>query len=259
MKRKNILFVVLLVIGTCALATGVYRLRSGIPEKVEEKIFDAKEEYTKIVNAFANHTGTTYAVSGNIKLYDGEHPDTVKENTAFSFAQQGDKFYSVFGPFKVCSNGKYVVQVDTLTKSLSVSKINDQNKAMYKAQNPAAIINDLFNDTATFKVTAAVTTINAGSRKVSFINERTPNIKESAIIYDVKTYAVNNAEIIFWKNQLDHEPKKVWLAKVDYKPSGNQNVDFNKILESIVSISGKEEKIEPAEPYKNYNIRTGIN
>ncbi|HSC38899.1 MAG TPA: hypothetical protein VLD19_13550 [Chitinophagaceae bacterium] len=214
----------------------------------------AKDEYTRLVQQFM-HPDTVSIVTGTIRLFDGEHPESLKEKSDFIFARKGRSYYSKMSFMEIACNGKWLVQVDSLNKVLMIAGIHDSLQAMPLPPDMGGMVNKWFADTASFKVTGQVTGDDK-ERAITVRSDFNPEIQYFTLHYSPADYTVKAAEIRFWKNKMP-EPdssgrNKVWISKIEYRTDGLPDLDINNRMSRIFSV--KKGKVEPAAPYRDYQV-----
>jgi hypothetical protein len=214
----------------------------------------AKEEYAKLVQQFM-HPDSVSTVNGTVRLYDGEHPESVKEKTDFIFSREGGSYYSKMSFMEVAYNGKWYMQLDSLNKVLMVGGINDILPVAPQQPDMGGMVDKWFADTASFKVTGEVTGDDK-ERAITVHSDFNPEIQYFVLHYSPADYSVKTAEIRFWKNKMPETDSsgqnKVWISRIDYRSESHTALNISNRMKRIFSV--KKGKVEPAAPYSDYQV-----
>jgi len=214
----------------------------------------AKEEYAKLLQHFL-HSDSAMAIRGTVILYDGEHPDVLKEKSDFLSVRDGRSFYSKMSSVEIMYNGKYFAQADSVHKILMVAGVLEA-----LPDNPAqpaigGMVDRWFSDTASFKAAGAVSGDN-NERTITIYSDFNPNIQYFTLRYSPADYSVKGAEIRFWKsNRAETDTaagNKVWISRIEYGPVHAERPDVNKQMSRIFRV--EKHTVVPAPAYGDYRI-----
>jgi hypothetical protein len=231
MKKRRIILIVIVLLGL----TGFYAIArsndwfggSGGPA------IDAKEELRKLY-ALYSRQDTQLHIDGVIRLYDKEEKDALKETTPFSYHRSGRQSYSHLGYLFYFMDDSLMVQLDTMSRVITVSKISQQEQPTMQTGLP---FERFMHDSSTFRITATVEEEGA-LRKMTLTNDLDPNVKSSVIYYDPSTYVVKKAEIAWWKQAMvyskEDAEKKIWLAVMEYDHSADGGAGVKDRISEVI-------------------------
>lgn len=216
----------------------------------------AKEEYAKLVERFL-HPDSATVVSGTVALYDGEHPEVLKEKSEFLSVRDGRMFYSKMSSVEVMYNGQYFAQADSVNKLLMVAGVRE---ALSSAPvQPAAVggmADRWFSDTASFKVTGTVTG-DDNERTVTIHSDFNPEMQYFTLRYSPADYSIRGVEIRFWKNRRAEDDTlagrdKVWISRIEYRAVNGARPDINQRMSRIFRV--EKHTVVPTPAYGDYGI-----
>ncbi|MBV4358903.1 hypothetical protein [Pinibacter aurantiacus] len=250
MKRKGfkiLLIAVLSTAGVIALARTVYVKNDG---RKKLPSADLKEELRKMYSNTL--TDSTIGVAATIRLFDGENPTIKKEEKTFSFYKSGEKLYSRLDNMQTLSDGKIVVQLDTVNKFVVVAAASaGENMQMASP----LMLQQLVSDSALSSITGFVEEEN-GNHIATFSNPNTPQIKSCSFTYDTLRYAISKASMAWWKDGVATDTtnaKRVWLTNIDYKKVMDVKYDVDAMINEIVIV--KDNNVTLTEKYKDFQLR----
>jgi len=254
--KKKILILVLLTVTVSMLAVAgklIADIKVGHPRMDVPALPSAKEEYAKLMQKMMS-PGASIQLEGEISLYDGEHPDVVKEKSPFLFMLAGRNSYSRLSNQETFFNGKFLVQLDSLQRLLFITPVGDSAQYQANFSNPLSLTDRLFSDTASFKISGTVT----GDDRlphITIISDFNPEIQNFTVDYSPSDYSMKSAEIRFYKTgrrEADQDSANVWVSKIDYRESRMKYPDVNKMISRIFTVDG--DQIFPAVAYRDYKI-----
>ncbi len=252
MKKKVITGIVVLM-ATGLLAVAGNYLWSKFSGNEKPELPSLKDELSKIAAKY-DIENNGFTIKGDINLFDGENPGAVKEKTSFYFSKKGNQFCSQLSYQQTLCNGKVVLQADTVNKILIVSTISTE--ALAAAQKSVMPFDKMFSeDTTSFRISGTVSETGK-QRKVYFKNDYTPEVRSVSLFYDTLQYNVIKSEIEWWKDagavEENTKGNPVWITKINYEYLPFQDLNIDEKISRFVSI--KDNKAEPALPYKDYKI-----
>ena len=214
-----------------------------------------KDEYARLMRKFLQQDSAIH-LSGAVSIYDGEEPTIAKEKSTFISLRSGHSFYSSLSFQQTFSNGRFLVQLDSLHRILFVSSTSDSSKNPSAAPDPAGMIDKLFSDTASFKISGTVSGDDK-DRSIMIKSDFNPEIQSFTIRYSPIDYSLKSAEIRFWKNgqysgdsTTNHD--KVWISKIDYREYPAKELNIDSMINKVLVIRGNS--IEPTSAYKDYRV-----
>jgi hypothetical protein len=214
-----------------------------------------KEEFARLYDRL-NGKDSTLNLSGTIRLYDSETPNSIKETTPFSFTRSGSSFVSLLGSMQTMSNGHVFIQLDTTNRYLMVSPI-DEN-ALSSSAKAVMPFDALFSDTATFRMSGKVGG-SATERFIELTSDFSPEIKSMTIYYDPANYMITHAELQWWKNNMIPNNAKepdTWITKIQYSYPLFIGLDIEDKISDIITIN--KNTVEPAAPYRDYRFNSRL-
>ena len=221
------------------------------PGNAKDELPDAKEELRKLYTIYSKQD-TSFNINGMIRLYDKENKDVLKEQTTFSYSKKGKDVFNQIGYLQTFFDNSLVVQLDTVNKSIAVSKIEEGVQIPVQSGLP---FEKLMDDTSTFKISATVSEKNK-ERALTVISELNPEIKSSVIYYDPGTYKIKKVEIEWWKeamiNDQEEANKKIWLTIMEYTYPVSLGTSGPKSINEI--IVWKDGKANPTKAYEGYQV-----
>ena len=244
---------ILLAIGLLAIANKNKWWQPTQPIEPKKDSLSAKEEYMKLVNHFSL-VSSKLNMAGLIRIYDQENNGLLKETTPFSYIRNGGSYYLQFSYIKTFCDGKIIIQLDTVNRMISISKVDST------ASQPNMMgLDSYFSDTAKFKIMGSVEQ-NAGERTLLLKSDLNPELKSCSIIYDSGSYQIHSCVAEYWKdagaNGLGNDEKKTWLSKTQYRYQSFKGLPIEEMMVKVINIRGKE--IIPTEPYKDYKIGSNL-
>jgi hypothetical protein len=253
-KRRFIIpaIVVLVLSGLFAVA-GNYHWFGGIKNSSPTNLPDAKEELKKLYLLY-NRPDSSFNMEGTIRLFDRENKDAFKEETRFACYKQGKQYYSQLGYLQTFLSDTLVVQLDTVSKYITVSKISSSIRP--EAMQTVLPFEKYMEDTSTFKIEATVSEKD-NERSLLIKSDLTPGIKSYTVFYDPKTYRVKRIETEWWKqtatNDKEDDKNKSWLTVMEYNYPITSGLPVGERIKKI--IVKDHDKIVPGQDYKEYKIR----
>ncbi|MBP6589127.1 MAG: hypothetical protein KA229_03410 [Chitinophagaceae bacterium] len=253
MKRKGnivILVLILSLTGFFALATGRNWFGLGMNQGGNEER-DPKEEIKKLVAKYGK-LDTSISLKADILLYDRENKDILKETTPFSYERMKNQAAGQLGYLFTYITDSLSVQVDTVNKMITVSKIiQDVNAGLQKG-----LTLDQYLSQTGEKELKAIVTESKGIRKLSMESVADPRIKRSTLYYSPVSYLIVKAEIEWWKDAMfmgeNEEAKRTWLTVMEYK---YQPLSGTSIHDKIKNIIRPENGIfQTTNAYKGYQL-----
>jgi hypothetical protein len=251
-KNKILLLfiVVLMVSGVFALAASQHWLSN---RTNANDLPDGREELRKIYAAYFNKD-SSFNISGKIRLYDQERNGVFKEETGFHYVKKDGTYYYELGYLQTAFNGKIFVQMDSIARSITVSKIPDS--VLLKTAQSGFPLESFLTDTSAFKTNIALS--EKDKERTLLITTDNPDIKSFSITYDPLSYKIKQVQIEWWKKELpadeNQADKMVWLTKMEYRYASANSFSVEGFINKILTI--KEGEVVPADLYKDYQIQT---
>lgn len=215
---------------------------------------DGKEELKKIYAAYLDKD-SAFNISGKIRLYDEENNNAFKEETNFHYIKTGQQYYYELGYLQMAFDGHLFVQIDSLVKSVSVSKVPDS--ILLKTAQSGLPLESLMNDTSANKMNVTVSETNK-LRTLKLSTELNPDIKSFSITYDPLSYKILSAQIEWWKKESpvneSESDKMVWLTKMDYTYAPLHNFSVESFVNKVLKV--EKDNIVLSDLYKDYQIQT---
>src|ERR1700694_410517 len=202
---------------------------------------------------YERHQGshTSLNIPGQIRLYDAEQHNLLKEETPFSYERSGTKAYGRLGYLQTFVADSIVAQLDTINHRLALSKLGGTDNGIFPFEK-------LLKDT-TFKTSVTVED-RGGERSLSIASELSPEVRSCTVIYDAHTYEIRSAEMAFWKEGLvtkeSADQKKFWLAKISYRYGSVPPTGLERRIDGVVTV--RNSRIEGGAPYKNYSLSSNF-
>jgi len=211
---------------------------------------DAKEELRKLYARYAQ-SDSMMDVSGSILLYDEERNNALKETTGFRLVKKGSQLYTQLGYLQTLIDGEMVVELDTLNKYITVSRL--EKDVLHTMNNKVLMPEYMFGDTTELKVSAYVT----GEKKrrtLHLHSDLNPDVKSCRITYDSGSYRIYNTDIEWWKQGVvnDTTGHHAWMAHIDYVYQPFSELMVADKISQVIRFSGKEPVA--ADRYKDYEI-----
>jgi len=256
--KKKITFLMLLAITVSMLAIAGRIIKHRHDDDHMEKspaLPPARDEYAKLIQKFLA-PASAVRLSGEISLYDGGHPNMVKEKSTFTFIRNGQNVYSRLSFQETLFNGKFLVQVDSLHKLVFITPVRPGEQEQGVPGDPVGLTSKLFSDTATFKVSGSISG-DDNLRSIIITSDFNPEIQQLTIWYSPADYSMKMAEVRFYKNgRRDAEsvadPNELWISKVVYHEPPAKDPDVNERMGKIFTTHGHQ--IEPTAAYSNYRV-----
>ena len=252
-KRIFIIVIAVSVIALLAVA-GTVIYRSVYTAPASEDYPPLKEEYAKLCHRMQRDSA--FSIEGTILLYDSEYPNTVKEETSFSFVKNGRSFESVLGPMQVLSNGHLFLQLDTMNQYLLVAPLHDS--ALQLAKNSMMPFDEMFSDTAQFRINGKVG--GDGSEGfIEFSSDFNPEVKSMKVFYDPASYVVSHAEVVWWKNDMilnGQQTPDTWITRIRYRYPSYKDPGIESKIRNIITVT--DSIVEPATPYREYRFNSSL-
>jgi hypothetical protein len=256
--KKKIIILVLLTATVSMLAIAgklIVDNKGGHPRTDAPALPSAKEEYARLMQRIMS-PGSSLHMEGDINLYDGAHPDVVKEKSSFVCVQEGRNAYSRMSCQETFFNGKFLVQLDSLHKLLFITPVSDSAQNQPAFSDPLSLANRLFSDTASFKVSGTVTGDDR-LRHITITSDFNPEIQNFTVNYSPSDYSMKSAEIRFYKSGRREDvpgsdSTNVWISRINYRESRMKDPDVNSMISRIFTID--KDQIVPAVAYRDYKI-----
>ncbi|MFT3827199.1 MAG: hypothetical protein QM731_24950 [Chitinophagaceae bacterium] len=211
---------------------------------------DGREEYKKLYTRYTTDKDSL-AMEGIITLYDGEDAKAAREEQPFRFCRKDGKMYTQLGYVHTFYNGELLVQLDTVSRRIIISKTD--KKTVKKATQQQSL-DFMFADTSNFKLSSLVSG-NGVERTLTFTSDFNPEVKECRITYTPGTYTMKKADIQWWKEGAIRDTSavtSVWITHIEYKSWLVRNIDIDAMIAAIVSVKKKEVVLQPA--YSDYQL-----
>jgi len=256
--KKKIIILVLLAATVSMLAVAgklIADNKGGQSRTDAPALPSAKEEYARLMQKMMS-PGASLQLEGDIDLYDGAHPDVVKEKSSFLYLLAGRNSYSRLSCQETFFNGKFLIQLDSLHKLLFITPVSDSAQSQPAFSDPLSMANRLFSDTASFKVTGTVTGDDR-LRHITLSSDFNPEIQNFTVDYSPVDYSMKRAEIRFYKtgrkeDAAGSDSTNVWISKIDYRESRMKAPDVNKMISRIFTVD--KDQILPTVAYRDYKI-----
>jgi len=251
-KRKIIILIIGVVILSGVAIAGTRAGWFNTPV-INNELPDAKDEFERISDRMKADTSLNLA--GTITLYDGEKPAEVKEKATCRYIRKGYQFYSQLGYLQTFSDGKLIVQLDTVNQMIAVAKVATGKRERKRMMQPS--LDMLFDENADFGIIGKVTQTNEHERTIVLQSDFNPEVKSYALTYDPATYRVSGAVIQWWKDggaiKETMASNKVWISHIDYQQSPASDLDIHEAINNIITIN--KDGVAPALLYQAYQLQ----
>jgi len=257
-NRKSKVFMILsLVVFTGALVVaGRLMANKGHDHHKEEapELPSAKKEYALLMKKYLS-PASSVRISGIVSVYDGLHPDVLKEKSAFVYFRKEHAFYSRMSFQQTLCDGRFFVQMDSLNQVLLITPIADSMQQQL-FPDPMPMAEKLFGDTARFKMSGRVSG-DDNLRSITLTSDFNPEIQSFTIYYSPVDYTMKSAEVRFCKNGRPEsaapgDNDNVWISRIDYNTTTGSDIDVHAMIGNIFSVHGH--KLEPMPAYSNYRV-----
>lgn len=254
-NKKSFFIVAITILGIGLSAFAATKLWPGInADHKEQMLPNACEEYQRLVTNLMTQDDGLF-VQGNINLYDaGQTGEQPEEIVPFSYMRQGKMLSATLGPLTTLSNGSIVLQIDTVNKYIALAEA--QNGLEQFVTNSMMPIDKLLRDTSAFKFQLELSGLGA-NRMLSVRDEAMPEIKEWRIIYDTASYIIQKSEIDWRKGAAITGGKsddKLWTTAISYHFLKPRRFNPEEEMKKIIMV--KDNIVQPAESYSNYQLHT---
>lgn len=240
LKHKiSIAVLAVLLIGTGSVVIGKGWLGKEKTEKMELPY--ANSEWEKLVQRYRHlQQSTGLNLQGTIKLFEGENPDKIKEQSTTVIQNKGNQFYYSVSDVRYYCDGTMMLQVDHINKMAILSKAVQGN---YGPQVFPHIDESLSPDKKKFGIAGQVEGDDK-ERRLTMQSEFNPEIKKYTIVYDPATYNMKTVEIEWWKNQFnDRKPDHFWITKIDYAHLPAAELNMEEEIKKIISVENGQIKL----------------
>lgn len=253
---KIILSILLLSILTAATAGYHWWKVRDKRSVAQQNLPPAPEEWGKLMRSYGHVNDSLPSMAGTIHIYDEENKGRLKETNSFRFLRIGAGYYMQLSYLQTFSDGKWVLQLDTVHRQIIIGKAGGQVAGIM--MNAALGQENLFSDTARFRTTGIVKT-EGTMRSLRIQSELTPEIRSSTLFYDTLNYRLSKAEIERWKpgTAPDEKGDKIWLVKIDYQYPPVEKMDLRRRIRSMVSVDDRKPALAAA--YRDYELNVHNN
>jgi len=261
-KNRKVSFIIIFVtitIVTSATSIYLYSLNDNYEEKISPF-----EEFNRIMETWIENSEGHFS-SGNIYLYDSDNENILTEQQSFEYFKMSDFVYSKMGYLFTYGNGKFIIQLDSVNKLVTVLPLND---SAIKFNNPLQIINSYVKDSATNGLQMSVKEVGK-IRKLDIFSESTPEIKKYTISYEPISYKIQEITTEWWKStSLFSEDKNssTWITKLLFSNDNNAALFNTKLIEKRIeeiitidtSLNTELPSIYLKTKYKDYQLQIGL-
>ena len=254
--RKPILAGILLLTMICLFAAERRFNKSKSPQTKGSALPPAVDEYKRIMARYLG-ADSDINLSGTIRIYDGENKFSLREEKGFHYSRKGGQFFAQLSRLQTFCDGKLVLQLDTLAKSVIVNKAPSGRLSIgAPTMQP---FDRLFSDTARFRFSGEVSGQGV-MRTLRIVSDFSPEIRSFSLIYDTATYRLSRAEVEFWKRGTlpgDQTADRIWLAKIEYHYGVPAVLEMEKKIRQVVGL--EHNGIRLRDTYKDYQLTTNLN
>jgi len=219
----------------------------------KETVIDAQSEILALYHNFS--TADSITISGTITLFDEKVADKMQEKMDFFYMRSATGFISELGNLKTISDGKIVVQIDTVSKEILV--FEDGSGQLLTDKKNIFPFEKLLTDTSEFK-TRLEGKSDGELHTLTMASEREPDIKQVEVSYSPSDYKLSAASISWWKTQNPEDrkdEKNCWVTKINYRYGSTRVLNPQAEIATIVTI--RDNEITRTDAYQNYQINIG--
>ena len=255
MRFKSILLtgvLVLVLAGVIAATTGArwWEIPAVSAALAKDELPPAPVEYGRLIEQFRSRDSAT-EISGMVRIYDEEKGGILKEAKPFRYYREGMQYYSALSYLQTYNDGKIVLVVDTLHRSMQVFRPVEQKPLDPFLGNLSPAM--LFSDTARFRLSGTVDQHGA-ERILALHSDFSPEVRVCRVYYDTVSYRPYRMEIEWWKDRsgLDTTSSRVWLAKMEYVYRKRGDLHVGEAIRTYVTVG--QEGIKPTSHYADYHV-----